>query len=110
MIFDIRMDVRFTRKAFYVSGCYTTDTPPFVTYSRVVSRDGIIISFTIAALNDVEIRAADIGNAYLNANFREKIWTVAGTEFGSEKSKVVLLFRALYGVNSYGADWRQILD
>ena len=31
------------------------------------------------ALNSVDIRTADIGNAYLNAKCGEKIWTVAGT-------------------------------
>ena len=87
MIFDIKMDGQFTRKACYVAGGHTTDPPSSITYSSVVFRDSIIIAFTLAALNGVDIRAADIGNAYLNAKCREKIWTVAGTEFGSEKGK-----------------------
>ena len=67
MIFDIKMDGRFTCKARYVAGGHTTDTPSSITYSSVVSRDSIRIVFALAALNGVEIRAADIGNAYLNA-------------------------------------------
>ena len=78
-IFDINMDGRFTRKACYVAGGHATDPPSSITYYSVVSRDSIRIAFTLAALNGVEIRAADIGNAYLNAKCREKIWTVAGT-------------------------------
>ena len=50
--------------------------------------------------------AADTGNAYLNAKCREKIWTVAGTEFGSDKGKVMIIQRALYGLKSSGAAWR----
>ena len=83
MIFYIKMDRRLTRKACYVSFSQTTDPPPSITYSRVVSRDSIRIAFTLAALKDVDIRAADIGNEYLNAKCREKIWTIAGTEFVS---------------------------
>ena len=103
------MDGRFTRKDYYVDDGHTNDPPSSITYSSVVSRDIIIIAFTLSALNDVEIRAADIGNAYVNAKCREKIWTVVGTEFGSDKGKFMLVVRALYGLKSSGAAWRQIL-
>ena len=78
MIFDINMDGQFLRKARYVAGGHTNDPPSSITYSSVVSRDSVRIAFTLASLNDVEIRAADIGNTYLNAKCREKIWEVAG--------------------------------
>ena len=65
MIFDINMDVKFTRKALYIAGGHTTDPPYSITYYSVVSRDSVRIEFTLAALNNLEIRAADIGNAYL---------------------------------------------
>ena len=45
----------------------------------------------------------------MNAKCREKIWTVAGTKFGSEKCKVMLVFRALYGLKSSDAAWIQML-
>ena len=64
------------------------------------------IAFLVAALNDLDIMAADIGNAYLNAPSREKIWTVAGDEFGTDKGCVFLVTRALYGLKSAGAAWR----
>ena len=70
MIFDINMDGRFTRKARYVAGGHTTDPPYSITYYSVVSRDNIIIEFTLVALNGVYIRASDISNAYLNAKCR----------------------------------------
>ena len=109
MIFDINMDGRFTRKARYVSNGHTTDPPSSITYSRILSRDSARIEFTLADLKNVDIRAADIGNAYLNAMCQETIWTVAGTEFGSEKRRIMLVFRALYGLKSSGAAWRQML-
>eukprot|EP00957_Ditylum_brightwellii_P009966 751800-Ditylum_brightwellii.AAC.1 len=48
----------------------------------------------------------DIGNAYLNAPCREKIWTVTGPEFGSKKGIIFLITRELYDFKSAGASWR----
>ena len=51
--------------------------------------------------------AADIGNAYLNAPAREKVYTTAGAEFGAEfEGRPVLIVQALYGLKSSGAAWR----
>jgi hypothetical protein len=76
MIFDIKMD--FTRKARYVAGGHMTDPPDSITYSTVVSRDSVRIAFLLAALNDLDLLATDIGNAYLNAPAREQVYTTAG--------------------------------
>ena len=53
--------------------------------------------------------ACDIGNTYLNAPCREKLWTVAGSEFGSEQGSVMIIARALYGLKFSGAAWRSTL-
>lgn len=104
MIFDIKMD--FTRKARFVAGGHMTEPPASLTYSSVVSRESVRIAFTVAALNDVDVLMADVGNAYLNATCREKIWTTAGPEFGSKEGRRMLIVRALYGIKSSGAAWR----
>jgi hypothetical protein len=62
--------------------------------------------FLIAALNDLNILAADIGNAYLNAMTREKVYAIAGKELGSRAGAPVISVRALYGLKSSGAAWR----
>jgi Reverse transcriptase (RNA-dependent DNA polymerase) len=104
MIFDVKMD--FTRKARFVAGGHMTETPASLTYSSVVSRESVRIAFLLAALNDLEVLSADIGNAYLNADCREKVYLTAGPEFGSHAGKNVLIVRALYGLKSSGAAWR----
>ena len=71
MVFDVKAD--FTRKARLVAGGHMTDPPSSVTYASVVSRESVRLAFLIAALNGLDIQAADIGNAYLNAPPREKI-------------------------------------
>jgi hypothetical protein len=106
IIFDIKMDGKFTRKARLVADGHTTRAPASITYSSVVSRDSVRIVLMLASLNDLEVFACDVGNAYLNADCREKLWTIAGSEFGSEKGSVMIIVRALYGLKSSGAAWR----
>ena len=78
-------------------------------YSSVVSRDSVMIAFLVAALHDLDVFACDIGNAYLNAPCKEKIWFEGGTECGGMlKGKVLRLVRALYGLKSSGASWRKM--
>jgi hypothetical protein len=74
-VFDVKMDL--TRKSRFVAGGHMTTTP-VQTYSSVVSRDSVRLAFLIAALNSLDLQACDVGNAYLNAECREKIWFVAG--------------------------------
>jgi shikimate kinase len=61
-------------------------------------------------LNNLEHVAADVGNAYLNADCREKIWFIAGPEFGTKKGKVLIIFKALYGLKSSSAAWRALFS
>ena len=109
MIFDIKMDGKFTRKARLVAGGHKLSPPSSITYSSVVARDSVRLAFLMAALNDLDILACDIGNAYLNAKCREKLWTTAGPEFVNEQGSVMLIVRALYGLKSSGAAWRSKL-
>jgi Reverse transcriptase (RNA-dependent DNA polymerase) len=106
MIFDVKM-VGLVRKARLVAGGHMTDEPKDSTYSSVVSRDSVRIAFLLAALNDLEVLSADVQNAYLNAPTKEKVYTIAGLEFGATNAgRPVMIVRALYGLKSSGARWR----
>ena len=87
MIFNIKMGENFRRKARMVAGGHKTITPAALTYASVVSRDSVRICLTIATLNGLKVLACDIQNAYLTAMCREKIWTIAGPEFGPDAGK-----------------------
>jgi len=108
MIFDIKMD--FTRKARFVAGGHMTDAPSSITYSSVVSRDSVRLAFLIAELNGLNVMACDIGNAYLHAPCREKVWFLGGIETGEDRGKILVITRALYGLKSSGASWRATLS
>jgi hypothetical protein len=64
----------------------------------------------LAALNGLDVLSADIGNAYLNARTREKIYIICGREFGDQYvGRKAVIVRALYGLKSSGAAWRACL-
>ena len=54
-------------KARMVVGGHKNEVPATLTYSSVVSRDSVRIALTIAALNELEVLASDIHNAFLTA-------------------------------------------
>ena len=84
-------------------------TDSIIAYSSVVSRDSVRMALTIAGLNGLQVMACDIQNAYLTADCREKIWTFAGPEFGSEAGTILIVRKALYGLKSAGAAFRSLL-
>ena len=108
MVFDIKQG-SLQRKARLVAGGHMTDAPPTITYASVVSRESVRIAFLIAALNDLDIEAADIGNAYLNAPPKEKVYIKCGAEFGEFEGRLAIIVRALYGLKSSASSWRSFL-
>ncbi len=108
MIFDIKADL--TRKARMVANGNETQVPAESVFSSVVTRDSVRIAFTYAALNGLDILAADIQSAYLNAPTKERCWFKAGLEFGQDRlGTPVKIVRALYGLRSSGARWRDTM-
>lgn len=111
MIFDIKMDGNFTRKARLVcNGHETPDIPQYDKTSTVVSRESVRIAFLYASLNDLDILSCDVTNAYLNAPCKEKLWLEAGPEFGSLRGSVMVVKKAVYGLRSAGNSWHITLS
>jgi hypothetical protein len=108
MIFNVKME-DFRRNARFVADGHTTDTPHAMTYAIVVSRESMRFARTLAALNDFDVKMADIENAYLTAPITEKVWTVLGPEFGDDAGNRALIVSTLYGLKSTGADFRNHL-
>ena len=99
LIWDVKMD--FTRKARWVLDGHKTPDPIGSTFAGVVSRESVRIAFTYAALNDLQVFAADICNAYLQAPSSQKDYVMCGPEFRIENiGKVALIHRALYGAKA----------
>ena len=108
IIFDVKMD--FTRKARWVLDGHKTPPVDYSTYAGVISRESVQNALTYAALNEIDICAADIRNAYLHALLSKKEFIYCGPEFGLENvGKTALMWRALYGGKTAGRDFRNHL-
>ena len=104
IIWDVKMD--FTRKARWVKNGHLTRNPSTSTFAGVVSRESVRILFTYAALNGLNVWAADVKSAYLQAPTSEKHYIVCGPEFGPEREGcIAIITRALYGGKSAGSDY-----
>ena len=105
MVFDIKME-DFRQKARLVAGGHEMEAPATITYASVVSRKTVCFALTLAALNDLEVKAGDVLNAYITAPITKKVWTILGPEFGEDAGKTAVIVRALYGLKSAGAAFR----
>jgi hypothetical protein len=65
--------------------------------SHVISVCGIWLAAFLARLNSLELWEADVGNAYLEAKTKEKVYIVGGPESGPLEGHTLLVDKALYG-------------
>ena len=108
VIFDVSME-DFRRKARLVAGEHVENPPSTTTYTIVVSRDTPIIALALNYLKYLPVKVAGIQNVYITAPVTEKIWTVLGREFGEDSDKKAVVVRAIYGLKSSGAAFRNHL-
>ena len=109
-VFDVKHDLM--RKARLVAGGHLNkNVPTYLTYSSVISKETVRICFMSAALNGLNVLVGDISNAYLNAKPRERCHVVITDPFlfgPSNVGKTAQIVRALYGMKSSGAAWRDL--
>jgi hypothetical protein len=108
MIFNVKME-HFRHEAQLVAEGHMTVLPSVPTYASIVSCESIRITLTISTLNDLDILASNVQNAYITAPNSEQIWTICGIEFGIHKGRKALIVRALYSLKSTGAALRNHL-
>jgi Reverse transcriptase (RNA-dependent DNA polymerase) len=106
-VFDVKFDLR--RKARLVAGGNWTDTPKEDIYSGVVGMDTIRLGFTVAAMNDLDVCATDIGNAFLYGKTRERVYVIAGPEFGELEGQRLIIDKGLYGLKTSAARFHEHL-
>ena len=79
MVFAVKHDGR--HKARLVAGGHLTPDYVESIYSGVVSIRSLRLVIFLDKLNDMEVWGADIGNAYLDAVIKHKLYIIAGPEF-----------------------------
>ena len=105
LIFAVKHDGR--HKAKLVAGGHLTPDPIESIYSGVVSIRSPRLVIFLAKLNNLEAWGADIGNAYLEAKTKEKLYVVAGPEFEELEGHILVIYKALYGLKTSGLNWAQ---
>ena len=101
--FAVKYDGR--RRARCVAGGHVTPDLDVDMYSGVVDLEIVRLAFIAAKLQDLQVYTADIGSAYIQAFTTEKVYTIAGPEFGSKQGQRLIVDKALYGLKSAGASW-----
>ena len=103
----MKYDLR--RNAGLVARGDSTEEPMDDNYAGVIGFDTVFIAIFIAILNDLHCVAADIGNAYLNSETKEKIYVRAGPEFGKLEGNTLIVVKVLYGLKTSVAKWHEKL-
>ena len=105
LVYAVKHDGR--HKSRIVAGGHLTGTPTESAYSGVVSLRGVRIVVFLAELNNLKIWQTDIGNAYLEAKTDEKVYVIAGPEFGEREGHIFVINKALYGLKTSGKRWHE---
>jgi len=90
LVFDVKHDGRHKVRVV-ADGHLTNILPIDSVYSGAVSLRGLRIMLFLAELNQLDVWASDIGNAYLEAKTKEKLYIIAGPEFGKLQGHILHL-------------------
>jgi Reverse transcriptase (RNA-dependent DNA polymerase) len=61
----------------------------------------------LAELNKLQLWGADVSSAYLEADTKEKVYIIAGDEFGKLSGNTLIIEKALYGLRTSGLRWHE---
>jgi Reverse transcriptase (RNA-dependent DNA polymerase) len=100
MVYDVKNARR--HKSRLVAGGHLTEPNSERFYSSVVSLRGIRLVTFLSELNKLELWGTDIGNAYIEATTKERVYIVGGSEFGELEGHTLVIHKALYGLRSSG--------
>ena len=93
------------RKARLVAGGHVIDSTMYESYSSVVQTRTVRMLQTIAINEKLRIFTSDIGNAFVQAFTKEKVYSRCGNEFGKHQGCVVRIRKALYGLATSARQW-----
>jgi len=104
MIFEAKPCGR--KKARLVAGGHLVDSSGISTRSTVVSAYSSRLMDIIAHRDGLTKKTGDVGNAFITAPCLEKVYSVAGKEFGDRSETLMIIKKALYGLASSSRAFR----
>ena len=88
-----------------------TETPKEDIFSGVIGMEAVRLGFVLTDLNGLLICAGDAGNTFLYGTTKERVYIIAGPEFGPElQGKRMIIERSLYGLKSSAARFHEHLS
>ena len=77
-----------------MAGGHLTPDPIDNIYSGGVSTRSLRLPIFLAKLNNMKVWGADIGNAYLEATTKEKLYIVSGPEFEELQGHILVIYKS----------------
>ena len=107
LVYDVKADS--TYKARLVCDGSRVDPKGLSTRATVVKGVSVRLLDLIADSQNLSVLTRDIGNAFIQAHTKEKIFTRCGSEFGSMEGSIAIIVRALYGLTTSAERFRTML-
>ena len=99
IIYDVKQDLR--RKARLVAGGHLVNILDHSVYASTGKSISVMLLHVIAHKAGLDQLCGDITNAFVTAYTKEKIYCIAGKEFGEENvGRTIIIRKALYGLAS----------
>jgi hypothetical protein len=92
-------------KARFAAEGHMTSPSAESVYSGVVSLRTVRLALLIAELKGLETMMAYVGSAYPEAVTSKKFCFKAGLEFGELERFCLIIYKAMYGLRTSGAEW-----
>ena len=100
LVFDVKASGK--QKGRLVARGDLTPEPDEAVYSSVASLRSLRTIIFLSELNNLHLWQGDIGNAYLESYTQEKVYFIAGPEFGPLQGHTMKIIKALYGLRVAG--------
>ena len=108
LVFAIKCDGRHKARMVAVGG-HLTQVPVNSVYGRVLSLHRLRLCLFLGKINNMESYDTEIGSAYLESTTNEKVSIKGGPEFGPIAGHLLIIYNALYGLQSSGKEFGDLL-
>lgn len=105
-VYEVKSDLR--HKARLVCNGSQVDPRGLSTRATVVKTVSVRLLDLIASSQGLQVLTGDIGNAFIQAHTKEKIYTRCGSEFGEHAGAIAIIVRALYGLTTSAERFRTL--
>ena len=107
-VFDVTVDRK--REGRLVACVDMTREPDEAVYSSVANLHSLRIVIFLAELNGLNIMQGDMGNACLESYTQEKVYFIAGAEFGHHAGTNYIIEKTIYGLCWSGLQFHECLS